>query len=428
MLHDKAKIYVEGGRGGDGCVSFRREAHVPKGGPDGGDGGRGGRVVLVSDRSRKDLASFSRLHHFRAANGGNGSGSRRHGADGEDIEIPVSVGTVVTDLERGHVFDMSKPGQKFVVASGGRGGRGNKHFAGPTRQTPRFGERGDTGESTYLSLKLKLLADVALVGKPNAGKSLLLSKISRARPKVADYPFTTTEPVLGVVEKDGRQLVVADIPGLIEGAADGAGLGREFLAHIERTGLLVHVVEVLPLEGSDPSLNFKAVVNEISQYKKSLAELPQVVALSKCDLANQGDIDRISESLTSTPDGAVEVYPISSVTGAGLDRLKWAIFEHMQGDGRQQLPEQADEPASYKLYTPAENREITVSKISPGAFKVSGRGVERLVERFDLENRDALDFLEQRIKKLGVVEMLEREGFKSGNEIVIGDAAFEFWV
>ncbi len=428
MLHDKAKIYVVAGRGGDGCVGFRREAHVPKGGPDGGDGGRGGDVVLMADPSLKDLASFRHNSRFEAHSGGKGSGSQKHGADGEDIVIPVAVGTVVRDMERDRVYDLCRPKQKVVAVSGGDGGKGNKRFAGPTRQTPRFAELGEPGETTSLSLQLKLLADVALVGKPNAGKSLLLSKISRAQPKVADYPFTTTEPVLGTAERDGRQLVVADIPGLIEGAAEGAGLGHEFLAHIERTRLIVHIVEVLPVDESDPSSNLEAVEDEIRAYDPGLVDLPKIVVLSKCDLMEDEKVDRISENLASKHGSDLEIYPISSVTGAGLEKLKGAIYRLVPEDDEGSLEEQVSEPARYKLYTPAKEHEVVVKSESKGSFRISGNRVESLMNRLDLENQEALDYLEQRLKKMGVIEMLERDGFKSGDEICIGEAAFEFWV
>src|SRR5579884_2393635 len=262
-MQDRARIHVQAGGGGDGCLSFRREAHVPKGGPNGGDGGRGGDVVLVCDDSLRDLEVFRRKSHFKARRGGHGEGALRHGKDGETLEIRVPPGTEVTVEADGTRHDLTKPGQRALVARGGPGGRGNKRFAGPTHQTPRFSERGLAGEETWITLQLKLLADVGLVGLPNAGKSSLLGRLTRAHPKVADYPFTTLEPVLGTLDGDDRQLVIADIPGLIEGASAGAGLGHEFLAHLERTRLLVHVLDVQPLDGSDPAANHAAVEHEL---------------------------------------------------------------------------------------------------------------------------------------------------------------------
>src|SRR2546421_9116954 len=279
-MQDRARIHVMAGGGGDGCLSFRREAHVPKGGPDGGDGGRGGDVVLVCDDSLRDLEKFRRRSHFKAARGRHGQGSLRHGADGVTLEIAVPPGTEVVE-EDGARHDLVRPGQRALVARGGPGGRGNKRFAGPTHQTPRFAERGLPGEETWLTLQLKLLADVGLVGLPNAGKSSLLARLTRAHPKVADYPFTTLEPVLGTLELADRQLVIADIPGLIEGASAGAGLGHDFLAHIERTRLLVHVLDLAPLDGSIPHDNFVTVERELELHNPRLAVLPRVLALSK---------------------------------------------------------------------------------------------------------------------------------------------------
>src|ERR671917_2118659 len=258
MLHDRARIEVTAGAGGNGCLSFRREAHVPKGGPDGGDGGRGGDVILRCDDNLRDLQGFRRRAHFRAERGGHGQGAQRHGADGETLVVSVPPGTQVERWD-GTRFDLVRPGQEITIARGGSGGRGNTRFKSSVRQTPRLAEKGLPGEEGRVELHLKLLADVGLVGLPNAGKSSLLARLTRARPKVAAYPFTTVEPVLGTLERDDRQLVVADIPGLIEGASAGAGLGHEFLAHVERTRMLVHVLDVAPLDESDPAANFETV-------------------------------------------------------------------------------------------------------------------------------------------------------------------------
>src|SRR6201999_3112553 len=270
-MHDRARIHVQAGAGGDGALSFRREAHVPRGGPDGGDGGRGGDVVLVCSESLRDLESFRRRAHFKARRGGHGEGSLRHGADGGVLELEVPPGTEVLVENDGTRYDLVRGGQRAVVARGGPGGRGNKRFAGPTHQTPRFAERGLPGDETWITLQLKLLADVGLVGLPNAGKSSLLSRLTRAHPKVAYYPFTTLEPVLGTLQTEDRQLVIADIPGLIEGASAGAGLGHDFLAHIERTRLLVHVLDLKPLDGSDPRTNYDTVERELTLHNPRLA-------------------------------------------------------------------------------------------------------------------------------------------------------------
>ncbi|MDQ6811570.1 MAG: GTPase ObgE, partial [Actinomycetota bacterium] len=291
MLHDRARIHVQAGAGGDGCMSFRREAHVPRGGPDGGDGGRGGAVVVLCEDSLRDLQSFRRKTHYRAGAGGRGEGALRHGADGETLTIGVPPGTQIVsppgegeDLA-GRRWELLAAGQRATVARGGAGGKGNKRFATATRQAPHFAERGLGGEEGWLELRLKLLADVGLVGLPNAGKSSLLSRLTRAAPKVAEYPFTTLSPVLGVLESEERQLVVADIPGLIEGASEGAGLGHDFLAHVERTRLLVHVLDLAPElsagEGADPLDNHRTIERELAAHDERLARLPRVLALSK---------------------------------------------------------------------------------------------------------------------------------------------------
>src|SRR5919198_3550782 len=283
MLYDKARIFVQGGGGGEGGMWFRREAHGPRGGPDGGDGGRGGDVVLVCDDSLRDLQSFRRRAHYRAGRGRHGEGALRHGADGESLVVRVPPGTQVERWD-GRRYDLVRPGQEVTLARGGPGGRGNKHFATPVRQAPRLAEKGLPGEEGDVELRLKLLADVGLVGLPNAGKSSLLARMTRAAPKVAAYPFTTLEPVLGTIDAEDRQLVLADIPGLIEGASAGAGLGHDFLAHVERTRLLVHVLDLAPLDGSDPRENHAVIERELAAHDPRLAALPRVLALSKADL------------------------------------------------------------------------------------------------------------------------------------------------
>ena len=318
-FHDRATIHVEAGRGGHGGLSFRREKYVPRGGPDGGDGGRGGDVVVIADPALRDLSSFRRVKWLSAEKGGNGRGSRKHGADGETIEARVPVGTQVLDEEGRVVADLTTPGATFVAARGGTGGRGNAHFATPTRQTPRFAETGLPGEEADLVLRLKLVVDAALAGLPNAGKSSLLRRISNAKPKVADYPFTTLEPVLGTVDgPDARQLTIADVPGLIEGAADGAGLGHEFLAHLERARLLVHVLDAS--EG-DLEQRFRTVDHELAEYGAGLADRRQLVVLNKIDLLEAPPAFELAD------ERIVGVIATSCATGAGIDELKRSLFE-----------------------------------------------------------------------------------------------------
>src|SRR5215210_1723573 len=348
MFHDRARIYVRGGDGGNGVVSFRREAHVPKGGPDGGDGGRGGDIVIVSDPSLRDLSGFRRGAHFRAKRGGHGQGANKHGATPELLEVRVPPGTVVEDPESGDRWDLVAAGQRALVARGGGGGRGNKQFATATRQSPRFSERGLSGEERTLELQLRLMADAGLVGLPNAGKSSLLARITRAQPKVADYPFTTLEPVLGTLERDDRQLVVADIPGLIEGASAGAGLGHEFLAHVERCRLLVHVLDLEPLDGSDPVDNFDTVEAELREHGHGLASLPRIVALSKADLVPADQVREAAEFWTRRT--GLEVIATSAATGEGLDELANAISGHVPPPERAEKP--SETPATHRVYRP----------------------------------------------------------------------------
>jgi GTP-binding protein len=423
VLYDKAKIHVEGGRGGDGCVSFRREAHVPRGGPDGGDGGRGGNVVLFCDPSRRDLAWLHRAAHVRAGRGGHGQGKQRHGARGEDRVLPVPPGTEVAGLE-GRRYDLVEPGQRAVVAAGGRGGQGNKRFATATRRAPRFAERGLEGEAGWIELRLKVLADVGLVGQPNAGKSSLLRRLTRASPKVAEYPFTTVEPVLGTLDSDDRQLVIADIPGLIEGAARGAGLGHEFLAHAERCRMLVHLVDIA---GEDPVGAYESVRSELAEYGAGLELLPELVVLSKRDLVPVAAAERAVAEWSDRLGGhALPVLAISSATGSGIEDLRRALLGLVPEAAA--TPPPAPEPefeAEHIVYRPTGEQGFDVRRVGEGVFEVRGRGVELLVRRHDLENPEAVAYLEQRLREIGVIAALRSAGFQRGDEVRIGEQAFE---
>ena len=421
MFHDRAKIHVRGGGGGNGVVSFRREAHVPKGGPDGGDGGRGADVVVVSDPSLRDLAAFRRGSHFAGARGGHGQGANRHGATPDALEVRVPPGTVVTDPDRGDRWDLTEAGQRAVVARGGSGGRGNKHFATSTRQTPRFAERGLPGQERWLELRLRLRADAGLVGLPNAGKSSLLARLTRAQPKIADYPFTTLAPVLGTLERDDRQLVLADIPGLIEGASAGAGLGHEFLAHVERCRLLIHVLDLAPLDGSDPVANHATVEAELREHSRELAELPRILCLSKADLVPAEDVQSAVAEWTERL--RIPVFATSAATGEGLDALRDAIFEHVPADD--QLQAAAKQPTTHRLYRPGEGDAFRVERIAPGAFRVEGGRIERLMARHDIDNDEALRYLEERLRALGVIRALEAAGFTPGDDVEIAGVVFE---
>jgi GTP-binding protein len=444
-MKDKARIHVEAGGGGDGCMSFRREAHVPKGGPDGGDGGRGGDVVLVCDDSYRDLEHFRRQAHFKAKRGVHGQGSQRHGADGETLEIPVPPGTEIVVEADGTQHDLTRPGQRAVVVQGGSGGRGNRHFSSSTRQSPRFAERGLAGDESWLTLQLKLLADVGLVGVPNAGKSSLISVLTRATPKIADYPFTTLTPALGTLHRDDRQLIIADIPGLIEGAADGVGLGHDFLAHVERTRMLVHVLDLAPLDGSDPVTNFETVEREIELYQERLATLPRIIALSKADLVTpeQGEQARAEWQQRMGED--VPVFLTSSATRQGLDELATELLRavpvlsadddiagqrvsdatvtgqrasNRNGERLEDLPE-------HRVFRPAPSRGFRVIQDDEGTYVVEGENIDKLVARYDLDNEDALQHLERRLRGLGVIRALEAAGFEPGDDVEIAGIVFE---
>jgi GTP-binding protein len=468
MLHDRARIYVQAGTGGDGSMSFRREAHVPRGGPDGGDGGRGGDVVVVCDGSLRDLQVFKRRSHYRAGSGGNGSGSQRHGADGEELTLRVPPGTQIAgvaaassgELDADGGWDEDEPGsgdeqadllgrgwellaegQSARIARGGSGGKGNKHFATPTRQAPRFAERGLAGEEGWLELRLRLLADVGLVGLPNAGKSSLLSRLTRAAPKIADYPFTTLSPVLGVLESEERQLVVADIPGLIEGASDGAGLGHDFLAHVERTRLLVHVLDLAPEVSmgaqADAVANHATIERELAAHDERLARLPRVLALSKADLVPEERVRAAVAEWQQRLGSEVPVLATSSATGAGVRELSALLLRLVpasspEGElvavpdgyaGAARAGEQ--ELAEHMVFRPTGGAGFQVESLGEGTFAVRGRGIERLLERFDVDNEDAMAYLEGRLRRIGVLSALEAKGFQPGDEIEIAGVTFE---
>ena len=397
MFYDRAKLTVIAGRGGDGSIHFRREKFVPRGGPDGGDGGRGGDVVLVADPRRRDLAGIRPNQRLRAGRGGAGGGRLSHGAEGEDAILSVPVGTQVLDADERLIADLAHPAARVVVAQGGSGGRGNKRYATPTRQTPRFAEVGMPGEESTIELRLKLLADAALVGLPNAGKSSLLTRISNARPKVAEYPFTTLSPVLGTVESpDGRQLVVADVPGLIEGASEGVGLGHEFLAHLERARLLLHVIDAS--EG-DAEERWRTIDAELAAYGAGLDERPQVVVLNKIDLRPEPPAFEIED------ERIVRVFRVSAATGAGIDALKLALFELVpQEEVVPVAPGDDEELVEFLVYRPQPaRRPYRVFRTERG-FRVAGRPPAPA----ELE------------------AILKAAGAREGDEIEVGDEVLEW--
>ena len=363
MFHDRARLTVIAGRGGDGSIHFRREKYVPRGGPDGGDGGGGGDVVLLADPRRRDLSGFRPNQKLRAGRGGAGGSRLSNGARGEDAVLAVPVGTQVFAGDE-LVADLAQPGARVVVAEGGMGGRGNKHFAGPTRQTPRFAEIGLPGEEREIELRLKLLADAALVGLPNAGKSSLLTRLSNARPKIAEYPFTTLSPVLGTVQApDGRQLVVADVPGLIEGASEGVGLGHEFLAHLERARLLVHVIDSAE---DDADERWRTIDAELAAYGAGLDERPQVVVLNKTDLRPE------PPSFSIEDDRILRVLRVSAATGSGLDELRNTLFELVPQEAEKAPAEPGEEIVDFLVYRPRPARRPFRIYRTERGFRITG--------------------------------------------------------
>lgn len=422
MFYDRAKIFVKAGKGGSGLASFRREKYVPRGGPDGGDGGHGGGVYVEVDENLNTLIRFKRRVHFRAPDGGNGGSKTQRGADGQDLVLSVPPGTLVRDAETDELLaDLEQPGQRVLVAQGGRGGKGNAHFASSTRQTPHFSERGEPGQERWLILDLKIIADVGIIGYPNAGKSTLLAAVSRARPKIADYPFTTLVPNLGVVTVDDTGFVLADIPGLIEGASEGAGLGLDFLRHVERTRVLIHLLDGL---SEDPVTDWQTINRELAQYSPALAEKPQVTAFNKMDLPDvQARWVDVREPLERQ---AGPVLAISAATHTGVQDLLWAVVRQLR-----EVEAQPPTPsAEVKVFRPAPSPdEFTVEREDDGegrGFRVRGQTVERIVAMTNMGQEEALLRLHFQLERLGVLADLETRGIQEGDMVYIGEAALEW--
>ena len=445
MFIDKVRIHVKGGNGGAGCMSFRREAHVPKGGPDGGDGGHGGNVVVEADASLSSLIEYRFKHHFKAERGTHGKGSRMHGATGEDLVLKVPMGTVVHEYfeeskEVGELIaDLTHDGERVTVAEGGMGGRGNIHFVTPTRRAPAFAELGEPSQERWIELEMKLMADAALVGMPSAGKSSLIAKMSAARPKIADYPFTTLVPNLGVARSGDYSFVVADIPGLIEGAHEGRGLGHEFLRHIERTALIVHVVDLTgDYEGRDPLEDYDIINRELALYADELAARPRIVVANKIDVPGAEEVaDRLAERVREDSIAAAggdefapspvdpKLYRISALTGEGVDGLKAAIATKVH-ELREELRALSEADVQYEHKREERDKQFKVVPLGGGVFRVEGPQVERMVVQTDWENEEAIAFLQHRLKRLGVEKALEKAGAVDGDEIRIVGRAFEF--
>ncbi len=423
MFVDHVKIYVKAGNGGNGKVSFRREKYVAAGGPDGGDGGRGGNIVLQIHEGTNTLLAFRYKRKFIALDGGDGEAAKRHGKNGEDLVIPVPPGTLVKDPATGKIIKDMSNCEPYVLCKGGRGGWGNRHFATPTRQIPRFAKSGTKGEEREVVLELKMLADVGLVGFPNVGKSSLISRISAARPKIANYHFTTLSPSLGVVRSgEGKGFVVADIPGLIEGASEGLGLGHEFLRHVDRCRLLLHVVDVSGLEGRDPITDIETINAELARYSEDLASRPQIIVANKSDMIESGTTDIEAFEKYVCDSGKKLIY-ISALNGENLEELVRMTAEMLET-----LPPLTVYEAEYTeedSVIPTGDRE-TVVRRENDTYYVEGEWLYNLMGQVNTEDYESLSFFSRVLQKAGVIELLEEKGCKDGDTVNIYDFEFDF--
>jgi GTPase len=425
MFVDEAKIFVKAGDGGAGCKSFRREKHVPKGGPDGGDGGRGGAVVLEADPAASTLIDYQFKRHFKAPRGTHGKGSRMDGAVGADLVLPVPLGTVVRDEENGRLIaDLTHAGQRAVVARGGNGGRGNTHFVTPTRRAPAFAELGEPAEERWITLEMKLLADAALVGFPSVGKSSLIARMSAARPKIADYPFTTLVPNLGVVKAGDYSYVVADVPGLIEGASKGAGLGHAFLRHIERSALILHVIDLTGgYDGRDPVEGISAIDAELAAHAEALAARPRLLVGNKVDVEGAREASEAVRAFAEERE--LPYFAVSAATGEGMEPFMLHVGDMVH---EQRLAAHHDDaaPQAVYVYSPPEDEDLRVEETGRHEYVVHGRHVERMVIMTEMGNDEAVAHLQKRLRRAGVEEALLRAGAGDGDSITIGEVAFDF--
>ncbi|MFZ5945947.1 MAG: GTPase ObgE [Bacillota bacterium] len=423
MFYDYAKINLKAGDGGNGIVAFRREKHVPYGGPSGGDGGSGGSIILEADEGLRTLVDFRYKTHYKAQRGEHGQGKKQHGRNGEDRILKVPVGTVVKEAETERIIaDLTRSGQRLVAAKGGKGGRGNPHFVSSTHRIPTLAENGDPGEEKWIVLELKLLADVGLVGFPNVGKSTLISSVSAAKPKIADYHFTTITPNLGVVKvAAGRSFVMADIPGLIEGAAEGAGLGHRFLRHTERTKVLVHVLDISGSEGRNPLEDFLIVNNELAKYSQFLIERPMVIVANKIDLPGaENHLKLIKEELRD-----YEIFPVSAVTGEGTKPLLYRLADLLdEVEAREEIP--AVEEEQLRVVKVEDKPKFFIDRESDGAFNVYGPEIDIHWARTNFDNEQALNRFLQIIDAMGVIKALREQGAKDGDVVRIKTLEFDF--
>ena len=423
MFVDRVKIHVKGGNGGNGMVSFFRAKYITHGGPDGGDGGRGGDVIFVGDESMGTLMDFRYKRMFKAGNGQDGGKRNCFGKDGESVVIKVPVGTVIREAESGKIMaDITKHGEEKILIHGGKGGKGNQHFATPTRQAPRYAEPGRVAKEYDVILELKLIADVGLIGFPNVGKSTLLSMVTNANPKIANYHFTTLAPNLGVVEgRYGDSFVLADIPGLVEGASEGVGLGHAFLRHVERTKVFIHEVDAAGAEGDDPVENVRKINQELEAYNPELMKRPQVIAANKTDIpGSEENVERLKEAYEK---GGFEVFPISAATNKGLDELLTKVAEILKN-----YPEDIVFEEEYEEYDEvAVDQEPFTIEVEDEVYVVRGVGVEKMIGYTNIDTEKGFAFFQRYLKEKGIIEALEEKGIQEGDTVRIYDMEFEFW-
>ena len=425
MFYDYAKVNVKAGDGGNGIVAFRREKYVPKGGPAGGDGGKGGSIILRADEGLRTLIDFRYQTHYKGKRGDHGSGAKQHGRSADDIVLRVPVGTVVRDADTKKLLgDLRHHGQEIVVAQGGRGGRGNARFVSSTHRAPAFAENGEKGEERWITLELKLLADVGLVGFPNVGKSTIISRVSAAKPKIANYHFTTLEPNLGMVRVDaGRSFVIADVPGLVEGAAEGAGLGHRFLRHVERTRVLVHVVDLSGSEGRDPLEDLAVIRGELERYAPQLNEKPMVIVANKVDLMSDDDRDaalaRLSEAYPE-----VRIFPMSAATDSDLNELVYHLADILDAIGPVEYAEEDFEPVEEEPQK--QEAPFRVQKIGPDAYEVVGPEIDGLVGRTQFERDEAVERFMKILDNMGIEKALREAGIQDGDTVIVGPKALDY--
>lgn len=427
MFCDNAKILIKSGKGGDGHVSFRRELYVPAGGPDGGDGGRGGDIIFQVDDGLNTLTDFRHVRKYAASNGKEGGKRRCHGADGEDLVIKVPEGTVIKDFETGKVIaDMSGKNRREVILKGGKGGLGNMHFATSTMQAPKYAQPGQPATELWVQLELKVIADVGLVGFPNVGKSTLLSRVSNARPKIANYHFTTLDPHLGVVDLDGEAgFVMADIPGLIEGAAKGVGLGHEFLRHVERTRVLIHVVDAASTEGRDPIEDIRAINRELKAYDTALAEKKQVIAANKIDVIDWEGEDPVEKLKAEFEPEGIRVFPISAVSGQGVKELLYSVKELL--NSIKQEPVVFEREFDLSSIEAAPSLPYTVEKDEEGIYVVEGPRIEKMLGYTNLESEKGFEFFQKFLKNNGILDELEKAGIQEGDTVRMYGLVFDYY-